>query len=179
MNTLKGQNLVIDVKDKPNSYVKAVIARLKELGFTAEICEAGRAACVAVYVKSHTYEMYVDLTIWATRTYRPTTLEDLYTLDWEEKPKLKLRVGGVYRARNGEAVRIVRTSILPSWPFVGDTSLSYAANGQWDPRNHDDERVYDLIEEIPTTPHTIDGTEYNLTADELQAVIDALPEGLK
>lgn len=49
---------------------------------------------------------------------------------------LQLKVGGTYRARNGDVVRIVGRDVPHSecdqmHPFLGDDEISYAEDGEW------------------------------------------------
>lgn len=45
---------------------------------------------------------------------------------------MKLRVGGVYKARDGKRVRIVDYVHSNTWPYFGDNDLTYKSNGSTD-----------------------------------------------
>jgi hypothetical protein len=85
---------------------------------------------------------------------------------------LKLEVGKTYRSREGEEVKIVRTSDSESWPFVGDNGKTYSKSGShWYIELPDD-----LIEEVPETSHTFGLVPGALTATRYTFTI---PEGAK
>ena len=59
---------------------------------------------------------------------------------------LQLKVGGTYRARNGDVVRIVGLTAHPNYPFIGDDNILYAVDGRYSVRGTRPD--FDLIEEI-------------------------------
>ena len=60
---------------------------------------------------------------------------------------LQLRVGGTYRARNGDVVRIIDREARGLHPFRGDDSIHYAEDGRYSVADVRPE--FDLVEEIP------------------------------
>ena len=64
---------------------------------------------------------------------------------------LQLRVGGTYRARNGDVVKVLGSGGMSEYPYRGDDGQEYAVSGAW---SLDGTRTeWDLIEEItPPSP---------------------------
>ncbi|MBK1883680.1 hypothetical protein JIN85_14780 [Luteolibacter pohnpeiensis] len=64
--------------------------------------------------------------------------------------ELKLKVGGVYKSREGEEVRIVHHTVGLVYSFLGDNGQAYKENGDYWFKRHS----RDLIEEVTSTPKT-------------------------